>query len=383
MKVLVNASTLVVGGGIQIGISFIEEAIAESRFKWHFVISPAIMKALPYTLKDEANFTVIETSPAKIIKGYKGRHEIKKLCREWAPDLIYSIGFPSYISFDKIEIGRYTNPWEINLDILPWEVYPSLLDRIRIQLGIWYRQYWAKKAAYIETQTEAAKLGIVKRLGFQSNKVMVVPNSPNPIFISSDSVVDLAETNSSLKVFCLAAAYPHKYLIFIPEVAYNLKEIYGVEPTFYVTIPESGKLWKDLFVRSIELGVGHQILNLGVLDLEACKKQYSASDLVFLPTLLEVFSATYVEAMAMGVPIVTTDLAFARDNCGDGARYFERHNAEDAASKIYEVLTDKNLRFDLIGKGKEKLNTYPGIKQKYNALFNWFEQIIKAKNESI
>ena len=39
---------------------------------------------------------------------------------EFKPDLVYSIGYPSYINFNNVELGRYTNPWEINSEPLPW-----------------------------------------------------------------------------------------------------------------------------------------------------------------------------------------------------------------------------------------------------------------------
>ncbi len=43
--------------------------------------------------------------------------------------------------------------------------------------------------------------------------------------------------------------------------------------------------------------------------------------MVFIPTLLEVFSATYLEAMLMKKPIIASDLEFSRDICGESA-YF-------------------------------------------------------------
>jgi glycosyltransferase involved in cell wall biosynthesis len=68
--------------------------------------------------------------------------------------------------------------------------------------------------------------------------------------------------------------------------------------------------------------VSDSIFNVGWLTLSECIDWYNRSDIVFLPTLLETFSATYLEAMRMGRPIVTCDLDFARDICKDAAAYF-------------------------------------------------------------
>ena len=49
---------------------------------------------------------------------------------------------------------------------------------------------------------------------------------------------------------------------------------------------------------------------------------------MILPTLLESFSATYIEAMFHGKTILTSDLDFARDVCGEAAFYFDPLNPQ-------------------------------------------------------
>jgi glycosyltransferase involved in cell wall biosynthesis len=44
---------------------------------------------------------------------------------------------------------------------------------------------------------------------------------------------------------------------------------------------------------------------------------------LFLPTLLESYGLIYLEAMACGLPIVTSDRDFARWICSDTALYFD------------------------------------------------------------
>lgn len=380
MKILVNATTLVVGGGIQIGVSFIQQAIKETRFEWRFLVSEGIYNEISPEIKKRYCLVCFPDSPAKLLKGRASRKKILSICESWNPVLIYSIGFPSYIQFNQPEIGRYTNPWEINEKPLPWHLYPRLFDRLKIQLGIWYRQKWARRASYIETQTEAAKIGIVKRVGFPDSKIKVIPNSPNEIFIKAAE--DIAEKTINPGIFnilCLAAPYPHKNLLFIPEVAFELKEKYGLEPIFMLTIPEEDLLLTKIKNKSDELGVTSQINNLGKLNLQDCLEYYKISDLVFLPTLMEIFSATYLEAMAMRVPILTSDLSFARDNCGEAALYFKHDSVEDASSKLNSLFLSSKIRKDLIEKGKKKLKEYPSNQEKYKTLFDWFEQVITNK----
>ncbi|WP_083836560.1 glycosyltransferase [Nitritalea halalkaliphila] len=77
---------------------------------------------------------------------------------------------------------------------------------------------------------------------------------------------------------------------------------------------------------------------LGHVSIETCPTLYEKSNFVFLPTLLESFSATYAEAMKMGKVLITSDLPFARGICEDAAIYVDPLNPKDIADKILELV---------------------------------------------
>jgi glycosyltransferase involved in cell wall biosynthesis len=64
------------------------------------------------------------------------------------------------------------------------------------------------------------------------------------------------------------------------------------------------------------------VYNLGPIPIPECASLYKECDAMFLPTLLECFSASYIEAMYMEKPIVTSDLDFAHTVCGNSALNF-------------------------------------------------------------
>ena len=379
MKVLVNASTLVVGGGIQVGVSFIQQAVKYKEFEWFFLVSKGIFMGLSDELKNNYKIVLFETSPAKLYKGIKSRREIKNIEKGFAPDLVYSIGFPSYVRFRNIEIGRFTNPWEINPEPLPWHLIPGLPNKIYTKLAIQYRLFWAKRVDYLETQTEAAKIGIAKRVVFPLNKIFVVPNSANEVFIEAGSKIidefDIFERENI--AFSLSAPYEHKNLDLIPYVAQILKKDFSIDMKFILTLPHDSLLWNKISILSRNLGVENQVQNIGTLTMEQCMDQYKESKIVFLPTLLEVFSATYLEAMAMKVPIVTTDLEFAHDNCKNAAIYFRPSDAEDAALQISKLIKNRAEFDNQIKQGSLVLKSYPNAEEKYTKLFTYFKEIVE------
>ena len=80
---------------------------------------------------------------------------------------------------------------------------------------------------------------------------------------------------------------------------------------------------------------------------------------MFLPTLLETFSASYPEAMIMEKPIITSNLSFAKDICASSAEYFNPLDPEDIAKKILNLYSDKNRYNQLIEFGKKQVKIFP------------------------
>lgn len=375
-RILINATTLNVGGGIQVGISLIEFAsqLKGSNLEFVFVVSKNLYYSLSSELQEDTRINYFETSPARIFKGRKTRKLIKNIERDFSPHVVYSIGFPSYIKFTKPEIGRYTNPWEINAPPLPWHTL-ALIDKIKIYLGIKYRLFWAKRAKLYETQTYSGQRGIAKKLKVSPNKIKVIPNSPNPIFLELSKSLNKINKEDKVTIFCLSAAYTHKNLIIIPKVALHLKQIYNLNCEFILTLPKDHDITSAILESCQKLKVDKLVKNVGPLKLTECLQWYEKCHIVFLPTLLEVFSATYLEAMAMSRPIVTTDLEFAHDNCGDAALYFDPLSPVSACEKIMVIINNYNVAESLVHNGKIKLSSYPGPVEKHNIIFNWLEEI--------
>lgn len=109
------------------------------------------------------------------------------------------------------------------------------------------------------------------------------------------------------------------------------------------------------------------------VDVEECPNLYEQADIMLMPTLMECFTATYPEAMRMGVPIVTTDLEFAHGLCGDAACYYEATNAEAAAEAIYRVATDKEYARSLTAAGKLQLQKFDNYEQRAEKLVRILE----------
>ena len=77
-----------------------------------------------------------------------------------------------------------------------------------------------------------------------------------------------------------------------------------------------------------------------------------------LPTLMESFSASYPEAMYFGLPIVTSDLDFARETCGSAAIFVNPWDPADIALGKKKVMDDQGLRSELVDLGHQQYMRY-------------------------
>src|SRR5690606_15046068 len=67
---------------------------------------------------------------------------------------------------------------------------------------------------------------------------------------------------------------------------------------------------------------------------------YRAMDAVIFPSLLECFSATPLEAMAMEKPLIASDRPFNRDVCSDHAHYFDPMAPDTAADQVAKLFSN-------------------------------------------
>jgi glycosyltransferase involved in cell wall biosynthesis len=85
---------------------------------------------------------------------------------------------------------------------------------------------------------------------------------------------------------------------------------------------------------------------------------YSAAKCFVFPTLHEGFGLPPLEAMACGCPVVVSDKGSLPEVCGDAAVYVNPYDPQSIAEGVLKVLTDENLRQNLIQKGYQQVKKF-------------------------
>ncbi len=111
---------------------------------------------------------------------------------------------------------------------------------------------------------------------------------------------------------------------------------------------------------------------LGYVSDEQLKGLYQNALCFVFPSRYEGFGIPPLEAMAMGCPVVVSDIAAIREVCGDAATYFDPSNADQLAKQLVAITSD--------GNSKERWGS-KGIQR--SQLFSWRKSAARVADHLI
>ena len=232
-------------------------------------------------------------------------------------------------------------------------------------------QRYKKFIDLLIVQTPVMKEIMEKEYKFENTTII-----PNAVSLKKNLGSSFLPAEFSGHTFlCLTHYYPHKNIEVLIPVANLLKER-GIKARIITTISaEQGAGARDWLRRIEHENLTDVIQNVGPVKLDDVPALYRISDFLLLPTLLESFSGTYVEAMYYERPVLTSNLPFATGVCGDAALYFDPMDPDDVLRAITQVLSDDSLASDLARRGLEVVERMPNWPQ----VFNLFQQALTSR----
>jgi glycosyltransferase involved in cell wall biosynthesis len=156
------------------------------------------------------------------------------------------------------------------------------------------------------------------------------------------------------KLLYVGQYYPHKNLEaairLFRECRDELRDVVLVT-TIDARLPGAARFLRDVK----RYGLEDHIVNVGPVPHDELAAYYENADAFFMPTLLETFCIPYLEAMCFELPVLTSDLDFAHEVCGQAALYFDPWDARSMRDTILRLRADAALRGTLVAAGQERL----------------------------
>ena len=382
MKILVNTISTKKhsGGAFQIAYNFLMKTIEHKEVEWIYVVSNDLDEVLPVSLKENTDYYVFPTQP-DFKHSYKYvKKELAKLEKQLKPDIVYSITAPSYFTFNVPEVMRFTNPWVTHPNKYSWSVLPWM-SRLKTKVYCWNQRRMMRKAHYFVTQSETTRQGIIRITGTAPSNVVVVKNVLPQVFNGLPKSPKPQDGNW-IDIACVGAPVPHKNFDILPAVIEELRNLGVQNVRFRVTIPQGNPLLEKYQEQLKQYGFTDRIISHGRCSQIDLAEMYRQCQLCFLPTLLEVFSASTLEAMNFQLPVVATDFDFNREVMGDSCLYYEPMNAKAAAEQIKKYVENESLRENMKKKMDKRLELFCDYDKHFNDILAFLMKVGREKQNS-
>jgi len=106
------------------------------------------------------------------------------------------------------------------------------------------------------------------------------------------------------------------------------------------------------------LNMEKEVTFLGFVDDSDLPKLYTAADLFVFPSLHEGFGLPILEAMACGAPVITSNVFCMPEVAGGAAVLVNPYDVNEIARAMYNVLTNDELRKEMIKRGMRRAKQF-------------------------
>jgi glycosyltransferase involved in cell wall biosynthesis len=308
---------------------------------------------------NEPQFNDFEPETANIKKilvnahHYSFQEQIKflKLINREKLDLMHFTHFNAPIFYDK---PFTVTIHDLTLSFFPGKKMNNFFYRTAYNLTI---KNAVKKSKKIIAVSNNTKEDIQTIYQIDPKKIAVIYEGVDQKFHSK---VDEHTIAASIKMYKINRPYilytgvwrSHKNLPRLIKAFHILKSEYGFDGDLVITGRHDPLYAPDLLENIISLKLEPNIIFTGMVDEEELITLYNGASLYAFPSLYEGFGLSPLEAMQCGTPVAASNTSCIPEICGEkNALYFDPQDPYDMAEKIFQILSQKTLRENLIKSG--------------------------------
>lgn len=230
---------------------------------------------------------------------------------------------------------------------LSFEIFPQFFSR---KMQLWHKligvDHLLKRADAILCPSESTKQDIARLHKIAAEKIHVTPLGIDP------SIKPEAEMQKEYLLF-FATLEPRKNVVSIIEAYEKLRDQTNFDLPLVLA---GGRGWKsDQIFKAYNQSKHKDSIRLtGYVDSKDKNGLYTKAKVFLFPSYYEGFGLPPLEAMAAGVPVITSHTSSLPEAVGKAAIMVDPYNVNDLFEALKSVLSDKELQNDLIQSGLER-----------------------------
>lgn len=255
-------------------------------------------------------------------------------------------------------------PQIITIHDLGFEHYPKHVPFLVRKYYQYFTPKFCEKATKILAVSEFTKEDIISTYKINERKIEVVYNGFD--LESQEPRTKNQEEKEILTAYCQLNT---EYFIFIGAV-HPRKNVLGLLKAFelfktnsstnYMLLIIGRKAWMNEELEQFlnQMKFKDSVLWLSNVDRkEVLQLMQNAFALVY-PSFFEGFGIPIVEAMSLGVPVITSTTSSMPEIAGNAAIFVHPNNIDEIANAMNLLIEDKSLRDDLIIKGQLQVQNF-------------------------
>jgi glycosyltransferase involved in cell wall biosynthesis len=215
----------------------------------------------------------------------------------------------------------------------------------------------------IITFSQNTKKDIVSFLNFNPDRIFVTPQASrySPNYLSPERLEQLKKENQydfdRPYILFVSKLEPRKNILTLIEAFNSLKKNYKIEHQL-ILIGQKGWKYEPIINAIATSPHTDSIHHLDYLSDELVALFYSQADVFVYPSYYEGFGLPVLEAMTLGAPVITSNTSSLPEVAGDAAIPIDPHDSSELAGAILKVISNSQLRQNLIEKGKERAKLF-------------------------
>ncbi|MVX67321.1 glycosyltransferase [Clostridium chromiireducens] len=249
---------------------------------------------------------------------------------------------------------------------MTYKLYPETMDKKNLKRLNDDMKYSVDRADKIITISESSKEDIKRFLNVNKDKIEVVYCG-----VDYDRFNKLYRDDAKL-VVRKRYNLPENYILYMGtlEPRKNIESIIEAFGIFkrenslsnknmkLVIAGKKGWLFESIFNLVDKLSLKNEVVFTDYVDEDDKPIIYNMASLFVFPSLYEGFGIPVLEAMASSVPVITSNVSSLPEVAGDAAILVNPKDTKFIAEKMSEILSDEELRRNLIKKGHEQAKKF-------------------------
>lgn len=280
--------------------------------------------------------------------------------------------FPFALLKEKLDLVYFPN---FNIPILYPKTSIVVINDL-IHLSPWIKtSFWLKKAyqliIFLATKkaktiiaiSETTKKEIIKYFKTNPRKIKIIYLAASNVFYKKENPEKIFQIKKKYQIekpfiFFISAWKKHKNIENLVSAFEILREKYLLDFQLALAGKEDSK-YPEIKEKILKSKWKNEIKILGTIpDDEELSYFYSLTDLLIIPSFVEGFGLSGLQAIQCGAPVAVSKISCLPEIYGDAVEYFDPYNPENMAEVMAKILKNKDLQKKMIEKGFKKVKEF-------------------------